>query len=231
MPLIQNVREFYRSLNLVVDETIPFLLVDKDMMLKFIPGRETIGTIWNKDSSLRACTTINKCSTREGIIKVEKHTERLTRRCNLLTLRRKSSVKALIILFGSPGVRMGETMAHEMMHAWFYLQGCRGKLERSVEEGICSLMGYMWMEWFCTSGVDSFYKTSVQVQYTKDLKDYTAHCMELNQDKIYGQGFRDAIKAVSKFGFNYTVDYIVKNKCLPCEMDPAPLQCRGCAVM
>ncbi|KAL6146428.1 hypothetical protein ACLB2K_057107 [Fragaria x ananassa] len=191
--LIRNVHEFYRSLNLKMDESLRVLLVDKIAMLKFNSPDE--------DDLL-------------GSIEVERKPEFPQK----LTARQRSSgkIKALIIKFGMPNVQMGATMAHEMMHAWFYLNGVT-ELERRVEEGICNLMGYMWMGWFCSTGADFLLcKTSdEQVQYTRKLKDCLEHVMECDEDEAYGQGFRDAMKAVSRFGLTTVLNHIVKERCLP----------------
>ncbi|KAK9944924.1 hypothetical protein M0R45_010464 [Rubus argutus] len=123
----------------------------------------------------------------------------------------------MLVLFGKPDVEIGAILAHEMMHVSLLqrLKGCTAGLERSVEEGICEVMAYMWMEWYCFGGFDSSYKTSVQAQYTRALKDYMSKRMKRSKDEIYGQGFRDAMEAVSKFGLIITLDHIVKNRCLP----------------
>lgn len=80
--------------------------------------------------------------------------------------------KALIrvmLLFRQPDVVIVGILAHEMMHAWLALRlGLYRKLETWVEEGICCVMEYMWMEWFCSSGAEYFsYKTKEQVQYIR----------------------------------------------------------------
>ncbi|XP_062005587.1 protein DA1-like [Rosa rugosa] len=217
-PLIQYVHEFYRSLNLKTDEDIRVLLLDKNAMLKFkSPVDNMRGTVWYSFGGLRALVRIKKCSKIEGSIEVERKLEML-RRPHKLTARRRSSgnIEALIVLFGMANVDMGATVAHEMMHAWLYTAGVTG-LEERVEEGFCELMSYMWMEWFCSSRVDSLYKTNEQVQYSRKLKDLLSSSMEYSEDEIYGQGFRDARTAVSKFGLRTVLDHIVKKRCLPYE--------------
>lgn len=215
-PLIRNVHEFYISLNLKMDESLRVLLVDKIAMLKFNSPDEDdlLCMVWLSDRRpKRALVRISKCSKSEGSLGVERKPELPQK----LTARQKSSgkIKALVIKFGMPYVHMGATMAHEMMQAWFYLNGVT-ELEMRVEEGICNLMRYMWMGWFCSTGADLLCKTSdEQVQYTRKLKDYIEHKMECDEDETYGQGFRDAMKAVSRFGLTTVLNHIVKERCLP----------------
>ncbi|PRQ25357.1 putative protein DA1 [Rosa chinensis] len=119
-------------------------------------------------------------------------------------------------------IAMGGTLAHEMMHAWLKLQGCKPwEWERRVEEGICQVMKYKWMEWFCSSSdFDSWYKTNEQAQYARKLKEYQVQVMERWVDKVYGQGFRDAMKAVEMFGFETTLHYIVEKGKFPRSQPP-----------
>ncbi|KAH0980856.1 hypothetical protein GBA52_008033 [Prunus armeniaca] len=49
--------------------------------------------------------------------------------------------------FIAGSVIMGAILAHEMMHAWLLLKGYK-KLDRTVCEGICEVMGHLWLEWF-----------------------------------------------------------------------------------
>ncbi|KAL6217661.1 hypothetical protein ACLB2K_010878 [Fragaria x ananassa] len=112
-----------------------------------------------------------------------------------------SGIVVVLVLFGKPDVDTGRGRSFD--------------LEERVKEGICEVMAYMWMEWFCSNGFDSSYKTSKEAQNTRDLKDHLAHKMERSKSIAYGQGFRDAIKAVAKFGLTTTLDHIVKEGSLP----------------
>lgn len=77
-------------------------------------------------------------------------------------------------------------------------------------------MAYKWMKWFCSStGFDSWYKTNEQAQYARKLKKYLAQEMETCEDEVYGQGFRDAMGAVERFGFQATLDQTLKNGAVP----------------
>ncbi|KAK9944735.1 hypothetical protein M0R45_010287 [Rubus argutus] len=194
--IIENVFEFYKSLNLKVDESIPIFFIDKNQMLRFFKGKT------------------EKYSRSGGNLKGEKKAMKF-----LLG-------DSIAVLFGRPNVDIGRILAHEMMHGWLHLQGCRPwKWERRVEEGVCHVMAYKWMKWFCSStGFDSWYKTNEQAQYARKLKMYLAQEMETCEDEVYGQGFRDAMCAVERFGFQATLDHTLKHGALP-VVPPTVMYC------
>jgi hypothetical protein len=72
------------------------------------------------------------------------------------------------------------------------------------------------MEWFCSStDFDSWYKTNEQAQYARKRKEFRAQEIERWEDQVYGQGFRDAMCAIERFGFQATLDHTLKNGVLP----------------
>ncbi|BFG21275.1 hypothetical protein CerSpe_075480 [Prunus speciosa] len=136
----------------------------------------------------------------------------------------KGKVTSMLLLFGIPEVIMGAILAHEMMHAWLLLQGCK-KLDRRVSEGICEVMAYLWLEWFCDEGknnLDSY--TTEQAKFTNELKTFCVDKMSTRVDDIYGDGFREAKRAVSvkqnsptvsTYNLHKTLQHIVRHKTLP----------------
>ena len=67
----------------------------------------------------------------------------------VMTIQKTSnlSVKGLLILAGLAGPTTSSVIAHEMMHAWLFLNGFAGskKLTPQVEEGLCQLMSHLWL--------------------------------------------------------------------------------------
>ncbi|CAL9006106.1 unnamed protein product [Prunus brigantina] len=197
--LIEKMREFYKELNLEVDKDIPILLVDKDYMDK----RQ--GAIGLTTFDHRKVWTITNYSKNGDNIQVQKAKKTLT----------KGKVTSILLLFGMPDVIMGAILAHEMMHAWLLLKGCK-KLDRKVCEGICEVMAHLWLEWFCDEGknnLDSY--TTEQAEFTKNLKILHAYKITTRDDKIYGDGFREAQRAVSTSNLHKTLQHIVRHKTLP----------------
>lgn len=92
-------------------------------------------------------------------------------------------------------------------------------LDEQVNEGICEVLGYMWMGWFCDRSVGSLNKSTKQAQFTINLKEYQTLQLKNNAHELYGEGFRKAMHAVTKYGFKYTVDHIVEKGSLPAVKD------------
>ncbi|XP_050377853.1 protein DA1-like isoform X3 [Argentina anserina] len=122
---------------------------------------------------------------------------------------------AILMLFGKPDIEMGAILSHEMMHAWFHLQGIAWGYEKSSVEGLCEVMAYKWLEWFTSSGLGNSHKTNQQIQYTRELKEFLVEKKWDRGDDVYGQGFRDAMRAIEIYGFEPTLDYVVRHGTLP----------------
>ncbi|KAF3592039.1 hypothetical protein DY000_02024182 [Brassica cretica] len=58
---------------------------------------------------------------------------------------RDCEVTAILILYGLPRLMTGYILAHEMMHAYLRLNRYRN-LNTVIEEGICQVLGHMWLE-------------------------------------------------------------------------------------
>ena len=54
-------------------------------------------------------------------------------------------VTAILVLYGFPYLLTGAILAHECMHAWLRLRGIT-RLPLQTEEGLCQLMGLLWLE-------------------------------------------------------------------------------------
>jgi hypothetical protein len=58
---------------------------------------------------------------------------------------RQGSVTAILVLSGMAWMLTGAVLAHELMHAWLIMEGYE-HLPQQVEEGLCQLMAYLWLE-------------------------------------------------------------------------------------
>lgn len=56
-----------------------------------------------------------------------------------------AQVTAILVLYGLPWLLTGTILAHECMHAWLRLRGIT-QLPLQTEEGLCQLMGLLWLE-------------------------------------------------------------------------------------
>lgn len=59
--------------------------------------------------------------------------------------RANARVTAILVLNGLPRLHTGAILAHELMHAFLHTQAISG-LPPQVEEGLCQLLAYLWIE-------------------------------------------------------------------------------------
>ncbi|KAM2007559.1 hypothetical protein ACFX16_002543 [Malus domestica] len=76
-------------------------------------------------------------------------------------------------------------------------------------------MAHIWLTSCCKKGLESYNTRHGHAVFLENLQKYATYKIESNVDKNYGQGFREANMAVTKFGLRETIDYIIRNKTLP----------------
>ncbi|PRQ55151.1 putative protein DA1 [Rosa chinensis] len=234
--LIQYVHEFYRSLNLKMDEDIRVLLLDKSAMLKFKRPVDLRGTVWYSFGDLRALVRIKNVQKVKEVLKWRENWgcthEHI---CAFLSVLGTHSsfvpnICVPLALFSSSVLRRPQKLTTQRRSS--------GNIEEAlivlfgmanVDMGATVAHGMMhaWLyiagvtgleekveEGFCElmsyiwmeCGVHSLYKTNEQVQHTRKLKDFISSSLEYREEEIYGQGFSVAIKAVSKFGLKNVLE-------------------------
>ncbi|KAJ3676150.1 hypothetical protein LUZ60_003562 [Juncus effusus] len=178
--LNSDIQEFYKELNMKFAQQIPFLLVNREVIV-----REPVNGPGDK------------------IVEIVRRPQRLVRGCEDATI---------FLLFGLPRLLTGSLLAHEMMHAWLRLEGYRS-LSPVVEEGICQVLAYMWLELESkkTSGVatNTNIKQGVcRPDFDKKLGEFFKYQIESDSSSTSGDGFWLGIKAVDKYGLRATLDHI-----------------------
>ncbi|CAH2043100.1 unnamed protein product [Thlaspi arvense] len=126
---------------------------------------------------------------------------------------RKCEVTAILILYGLPRFLTGYILAHEMMHAWLRLNGYRN-LNMVLEEGLCQMLGHMWLEPQIYATPDAADPSSAssssssrtplaattskklgdQSDFEKRLVEFCKHQIETDESPVYGDGFRKVKK-------------------------------------
>lgn len=239
-PLYIEIQEFYEGLNMKVEQAIPLLLVEREALNEAMEEEkkghhhrpETRGLCLSEEQIVR---TISRRPRIGGYRIIDMFTEpyKLVRKCE---------VTAILILYGLPRLLTGSIIAHEMMHAWLRLKGYR-TLSPNVEEGICQVLGHMWLESEIVpaSGSDAplssassssssssgpsssnvdpaasgSSKKGKRSDFEKKLGEYFKHQIESDPSTVYGDGFREGIKAVDKYGLKRTLDHILITGCFP----------------
>ncbi|KAL0686148.1 hypothetical protein Bca4012_052996 [Brassica carinata] len=188
-----EIREFFKGLNMKVEKVFPLILVDQQALNKAEEENVQYGVV-----TRGICLSKEKMVTRvpkgpnKQLIGMARESQRFVREC---------SVTAILILYGLPRLLTGYILAHEMMHAYLRLKGYRN-LNTVLEEGICQMLGYMWLESQRCSTSDTASSafssqtpppTSLkrdQSDFEKKLVEFCINQIETDESPVYGDGFK-----------------------------------------
>ncbi|XP_047321498.1 protein DA1-related 2-like isoform X2 [Impatiens glandulifera] len=216
-PLYHSIRDYYEGLNMRIDQQIPMLLVERQALNEAIVGEkhgyhhmpETRGLCLSEEQTV---TSVLRRPMMGGhrLMGMRTQPQRLTRRCE---------VTAILVLYGLPRLLTGAILAHELMHAWLRLKGFRN-LSPEVEEGICQILSYMWLEsevmtTSSSSSSSSSSKKGARSNTENKIGQFFKHQIEHETSPTYGGGFRAARAAVNKYGLRATLDHIKSTGSFP----------------
>ncbi|XP_009797651.1 protein DA1-related 2-like isoform X1 [Nicotiana sylvestris] len=217
-PLYHSIRDYYEGMNMKIDQQVPMLLVERQALNEAIEGEkhgfhhmpETRGLCLSEEQTVTSILKRPRMGGRE-VVGIRTHPQKLTRKCE---------VTAILVLFGLPRLLTGAILAHELMHAWLRLKGFRN-LSLEVEEGICQMLSYMWLESevmpvsrdmpstsTASSSSLSSSKKGVKSGVENKLGEFFMHQIAHDTSPAYGGGFRAANEAVNKYGLRRTLDHI-----------------------
>nr|WID60887.1 CHS3 protein [Arabidopsis thaliana] len=212
-PLHFEIREFFEGLHMKIEEEFPVYLVEKNALNK-AEKEEKI------DKQGDQCLTVVRgiCLSEEQIVtSVSQGVRRMLNKQILDTVTesqrvvRKCEVTAILILYGLPRLLTGYILAHEMMHAYLRLNGYRN-LNMVLEEGLCQVLGYMWLEsqtyFFDTATIASSSSSRTPLSTTtskkvdpsdfeKRLVNFCKHQIETDESPFFGDGFRKVNKMMA----------------------------------
>ncbi|XP_021820996.1 protein DA1-like isoform X3 [Prunus avium] len=217
-PLYLDIQEFYEGLNMKLEQQVPLLLVERQALNEAREGErnghyhmpETRGLCLSEEQTISTISKRPRFGGGNHAMEMVTEPYKLTRRCE---------VTAILILYGLPRLLTGSILAHEMMHAWLRLKGYR-PLSQAVEEGICQVLAYMWLEAELISGsgsnvastssssASSASKKGTRSQFEMKLGGFFKHQVESDMSPVYGDGFRAGQQAVQKYGLRSTLDHI-----------------------
>ncbi|XP_055828152.1 protein DA1-related 2-like isoform X2 [Solanum dulcamara] len=217
-PLYHAIRDYYEGMNMKIEQEVPMLLVERQALNEAIEGEkhgfhhmpETRGLCLSEEQTVTSILKRPRMGGRE-VVGIRTHPQKLTRKCE---------VTAILVLFGLPRLLTGAILAHELMHAWLRLKGFRN-LSLEVEEGICQVLSYMWLESEVMPGSRDMPSTStassssmsstkkgVKSAVENKLGEFFMHQIAHDTSPAYGGGFRAANEAVNKYGLRCTLDHI-----------------------
>jgi hypothetical protein len=152
-PLYNEVVGFYRThLSMHIPEVPPLMLVENSGLNEACDREGRTGALPGTDPGPAThtrglCLIERVASVRTGRIARDDNSGALSSQSEMVPLQvdRNTVVLAILVLAGLPRVVTGAVIAHELMHAWLREHGIR-KLSEQVEEGLCQLMSYLWLE-------------------------------------------------------------------------------------
>ncbi|XP_038883375.1 protein DA1-related 1-like isoform X2 [Benincasa hispida] len=226
-PLFHEIQEFFASLHMKLNQTIPLGLVEREALNNAMEGEknghyhlsETRGLCLSEEQTI-PIIHMRKHIGRHSILDILTQPRRLVRNCE---------VTAILILYGLPRLLTGSILAHEMMHAWLRLQGYPN-LKPEIEEGICQVLAHIWLKSKINMGSDASMaatssSSSLQPpcsnkqgklsEIEKKLGECFIRQIELDASPAYGDGFRVGEQAVSKYGLKETLDHIKLTQTFP----------------
>lgn len=106
-------------------------------------------------------------------------------------------IEGILVLYGLPREQFGAVVAHELGHAWLFMNAFP-RLAPRVEEGICELAAYLWLE----------HQTGVEAAFRRGL-------MMGNEDPVYGEGFKEAYSALKKCSLHELLICVQRSGRLP----------------
>ena len=116
-------------------------------------------------------------------------------------------VERISMMNGLPLVVFEDVLSHEMMHAYLRLNGFPVSLDPAVEEGLCQLMSFLWLENGDDDGFAISSETGLAAEASQQRTGHQAKVRQLRkmmlergEDPIYGEGFRRCYTAFLQAG-------------------------------
>ncbi|KAH9092713.1 hypothetical protein Ae201684P_008383 [Aphanomyces euteiches] len=129
----------------------------------------------------------------------------------LFRLENTRRVNGIMILHGLPYDMTAYILAHEATHAYFKLhEGFPTSLPPKVEEGMCQLMGYLYLQYRKVMAPED------EPQFLKQLRDWYLQSLVEDASPIYGDGLRDALHSFNLYNsLQNVLDHIRQASAFP----------------
>ncbi|KAL1217012.1 Protein DA1-related 6 [Cardamine amara subsp. amara] len=223
-PLHFDMRDFFEGLQMKIKKPFPFLLVEKQALNK-AEKEEKIDyeyEVVTRGICLSEAQTVTSVSQKpimgpnNMLVGMATESQLVVRECE---------VTAILILYGLPRLLTGYILAHEMMHAYLRLNGHKN-LDNVLEEGICQVLGHMWLESQTYATADatadalsassssrtpaaSASKKGEWSNFEKELVEFCKNQIETDDSPVYGRGFRKVYEMVTNSSLHETLRFIV----------------------
>ncbi|CAN6970628.1 unnamed protein product [Brassica rapa subsp. trilocularis] len=222
-PLHFEIRDFFHGLFLPVEKEFSLLLVEKQALNKAEEeekidnqhGVVTRGICLSEEQIVTNVSKGPKMGENKQLTGKTTESQRVVSGC---------PVTAILILYGLPRLLTGSIMAHEMMHAYLRLNG-HNNLNKVLEEGICQVLGHMWLETQRYAPIDvaaasssssssssNAAKKGEWSELEKKLVDFYKYEIETDESAVYGEGFRKVNYMVTNSSLQETLKEILPRR-------------------
>ncbi|CAN6855089.1 unnamed protein product [Brassica oleracea] len=220
-PLHFEIRDFFHGLFLPVEKEFSLLLVEKQALNKAEEeekidnqhGVVTRGICLSEEQIVTNVSKGPKMGENKHLTGKTTESQRVVSGC---------PVTAILILYGLPRLLTGSIMAHEMMHAYLRLNG-HNNLNKVLEEGICQVLGHMWLETQRYAPIDvaaasssssssNAAKKGEWSELEKKLVDFYKYEIETDESAVYGEGFRKVNYMVTNSSLQETLKEILPRR-------------------
>ena len=133
------------------------------------------------------------------------------------TMGTTKQVTAVLVLFGLPKNLTASILAHEAMHVWAKLSPLlmQCELPDLVEEGICQLIAFKYLEFLEAKALQSSVDGREKGTWEFKLIQYNKYSIEVDVTPVYGEGFRQASAAYAAIGLAELFHFISEHKTFP----------------
>ena len=128
-------------------------------------------------------------------------------------VRESRRIEDVLLLRGMSRTATGATLAHEFGHCYLFARAFPA-LPLKTEEGVCELFAWLWLG----GGLSVPAATRATLNGADEAQNARRRArMERRQDPVYGDGFRDAKKALERCGGNLwtLLEHVRANAALP----------------
>ena len=128
-------------------------------------------------------------------------------------VRESRRIEDVLLLRGMSRTATGATLAHEFGHCYLFARAFPA-LPLKTEEGVCELFAWLWLG----GGLSVPAATRATLNGADEAHNARRRArMEKRQDPVYGDGFRDAKKALERCGGNLwtLLEHVRVNAALP----------------
>ncbi|CAH8332752.1 unnamed protein product [Eruca vesicaria subsp. sativa] len=203
--LHMDIRDFFEGLNMKIEKEFPLLLVEKEALYKaaeeekidYQHGVETRGICLSRNQIVKSVSKGTRTGRSNQLIGLVTESEWVVRECE---------VTAILILYELPRLMTGYILAREMMRAYLRLKGYRN-LNKVMEEGICQVLGHMWLESQTYASTDAS-KEGGSGGFERELVEFLKNKIETDDSPVYGLGFRKVNHMVTNSSLKETLKEI-----------------------